>query len=121
LLIRPVGEGSNHYQFVGECYVAGFMFSEALLGPLPEDWKIDCFNNNANVLWINAQGEYTIEDPRLGPLLAPWRIIYTDDTRLNDFWFENEDTGYGDWDDDPRLHKEALLERGLDVKEFILV
>jgi len=91
------------------------------LGPLQEDWEIDCFNNGTNVLWINAQGEYTIEDPRLGPLPAPWRIIYTDDTKLNDFWFENEDTGYGDWDDDPRLRKEALLERGLDVKEFILV
>jgi hypothetical protein len=121
LLLSPVGGDSNHYQFVGECYVAGFMFGEALLSPLPEDWEIDGFNNEANVLWINAQGEYTLEDPRLCPLPAPWRIIYTDDTKLKDFWFKNEDTGYGDWDDDPRLHKEALLERGLDVKEFILV
>jgi hypothetical protein len=37
LLVRPVGEEGNYYQFVGECYVAGFTFSEALLGPLPED------------------------------------------------------------------------------------
>jgi hypothetical protein len=121
LLLRPVVGGDNHYQFVGECYIAGFMFSEALLGPLPEDWEIDCFNNDANILLKNAQGEYTIEDPRLGPLPAPWRIIYTNDTKLNDFWFENEDTGYGDWDNDPRLHREALVERGLDVREFILV
>lgn len=36
MLLRPT---KYWYSVVGACYVQGFMDAEALLGPLPEDWK----------------------------------------------------------------------------------
>jgi hypothetical protein len=71
-------------------------------------------------VYINSKDESTLEDPRLGPLPPGWRIVYDDDTKLDDFWFENEHTKKTEWGD-PRLTKEALLARGVDMKEFVLI
>jgi len=39
LLLRPVPDQKDCYRLVGECYVAGLMDGEALLGSLPGLWK----------------------------------------------------------------------------------
>ena len=65
-------------------------------------------------------------DPRLRPLSENWQIRYSggretdEDGNLANFDFENKESGVVTWAD-PRLTKEALVERGLDMREFILV
>ncbi|USW50912.1 Putative heterokaryon incompatibility [Septoria linicola] len=67
LVIRAAGDSS--YQLIGWCYVHGLMDSEALLGPLPEPWRVEehflgrrQFPKYRNARLRRSQRE----DPRLG-------------------------------------------------------
>jgi hypothetical protein len=126
LLLRPVPHQKDTYRLVGECYVAGLMNGEALLGSLPGLWKFGQINRNRNRVYIDDNANSTLMDPRLGLLPDGWQIRYSGGTEtntegnLNDFEFENKKSGVVTWAD-PRLTKDALVERGLDMREFILV
>jgi hypothetical protein len=126
LLLRPVPHQKDTYRLVGECYVAGLMDGEALLGSLPGLWKFGKVNKNRNRVYMHEGANSTLMDPRLGLLPEGWQIRYSGGTEtnkegnLNDFEFENKESGVVTWAD-PRLTKDALVERGLDMREFILV
>jgi hypothetical protein len=126
LLLRPVPHQKDTYRLVGECYVAGLMNGEALLGSLPDLWKFGQVNKNRNRIYMHEGANSTLMDPRLGLLPDGWHIRYSGGTEtnreenLNDFEFENKESGVVTWAD-PRLTKDALIERGSDMREFILV
>ena len=123
LILRP--NDAQSYKVVGECYIDEFMEGEALLGALPTDWQrvqryfpdlgydYDAFRNVQT-------GDVQVEDPRLGPLPAGWRIADHREKHAYNL-FSNEELGVTETDDDPRLSLEALRARGLNLQEFRLV
>ncbi|KAN0110892.1 hypothetical protein V8E51_007279 [Hyaloscypha variabilis] len=112
LLLRRLPDQKDTYRLVGGCYVAGLVDGEALL--------------DANRVYMHEGTDLMLMDPRLGPLPENWQIRYfrgresDEDGDLADFEFENKESGVVTWTD-PRLTKETLVERGLDMREFILV
>ena len=125
MVLRQSSSGS--FEVVEECYVHGLADVVGLLGPLPHRWKtiikadalgrpIQCFINLSN-------GEETLDDPRLEPLLSNWeRVTYergADDTTMFER-FRNLETGeivnY-----DPRLSPKALEARAVKLQSFRLV
>jgi len=126
LLLRPVPQQKDTYQLVGECYVAGLMNGEALLGSLPGLWKFGKVNKNNNRIYMHEGANSTLMDPRLGLLPNGWQTRYlggietNKEGDFNDFEFQNRESGLVTWAD-PRLTKDALIERGSDMREFILV
>ena len=120
LILRP--NAAECYQVVGECYIDGYMDGAALLGPLSSEWRyvkrsdIDgwCYAL-VNAVTENIQ----IEDPRLGPLPAGWRVLRHAQEAIANLYVNN-DTGEETFFD-PRLTPEALKARGVDIKEFKLV
>jgi hypothetical protein len=132
LVLRPLSSHNGQYQLVGECYVHGLMFAEGLLGPIPRSWERHSVRARGQVdtIWKHGDNK-THDDPRLGPLPADWRRIYFDGDKVQDkpfdrdgnphpTYFEQDSTGIRTWDD-PRLKPEALVAKGVDIKEFILV
>ena len=119
MLLRPKG---NDYQVVGECYVQGLMFGEALLGPLLGGWRmvLSLSKTVRGYFWTyvcDQTGKFRITDPRFRESLpAEWRI-QTHDHRE---WFVNKETGE-EVDHDPRLTASELSRRGVDIKTFRLV
>jgi hypothetical protein len=130
LLLRPLSNG--HYQIVGECFVHGLGNCEGLLGPIPCSWerKLIYGNGWGRIAWIR-DGEIYLDDPRLGFLPSKWRKRYGDIGNPSDhpyeddgsprfLWFENLETG--DWTNfDPRLTSQALIAKGVDIEDFVLV
>ena len=123
LIVRS--NDAQTYKVVGECYIDGFMEGEALLGAVPSNWQL--VNRHLPDLdfycdaFMNVQtGVIQVEDPRLGPLPAGWRIA---DHRWKHVYnlFSNEETGVSATDSDPRLSPEALRARGVKLQEIRLV
>jgi hypothetical protein len=134
LVLRPLPDRNGQYHLVGECYVPGLMFAEGLLGPIPGLWKrrFTFLRGRIIRIWEHGDNE-THDDPRLGSLPADWRRMYLDgnldrgkvqpfdrDGKPHNTYFEQDSTGIRTWKD-PRLKYEALIARGVDIKEFILV
>ena len=124
LLILRLNDAQT-YKVVGECYIDGFMESEALLGALPANWQrvehLFPDLSGYNDAFMNVQtGDVQVEDPRLGPLPAGWRIA---DHRKKDAYnkFCNEELGVTATELDPRLSPEALRARGVKLQEIRLV
>ena len=123
LILRP--NDAQSYKVVGECYIDGFTEGEALLGALPTDWQrvlrhfpdlSASYDNFMNV----QTGVVQVEDPRLGPLPAGWRIVdYRERHAYNKF--SNEELGITATSTDPRLTPEALIARGVNLQEIRLV
>lgn len=131
LLLRPVAGQNDHYQLVGECYVHGIMECEALVGAITPPWSRTFYRDGAIFPIWTLDGERTHDDPRLGPLPPGWRrsfgrddnlkyARFDDDDKPKEPWFENIETGE-ETRSDPRLTLEALIARGVDIKELILV
>ncbi|KAI4257074.1 MAG: hypothetical protein LQ352_001788 [Teloschistes flavicans] len=132
LLLRATREGE--YEVVGECYLQGIMFGEALLGPLPESWmpaSVKFDPAHAYVCgFVNGEtGKTRIEDPRLGPLPPGWRILDHADT-VSRHRYVNDETGEGfgtkehyhlNEFSDPRMTAQALAERGVTLRTIELV
>jgi hypothetical protein len=134
LLLRevkvPWREGSlGEYQLLGCCYVAGIMHGESLFGQLPSGWSTLPRNNVGLWTFVHENGMRTSQDPRLDPLLGPlphgWKVCYEDDEIMNEedgpnrFWFSHPEHDY-QWYD-PRLSKENLLRRGVQLKDITIV
>ena len=123
LLLRPLPNGN--YTVVGECYIHGLMYGEALLGTLTDGWKsVTILEEGQGYRYgfHNVEtGERSFVDPRLGSLPPGWSLK---DSRLRaDWgnWFVNNQTGERmEWPQDPRVTAEALEVRGVPLQEFIL-
>ncbi|KAL8995136.1 MAG: hypothetical protein Q9169_005079 [Polycauliona sp. 2 TL-2023] len=123
LILRSAENGGAH-NVVGECYLDGIMAGEALLGELPEHWThvkkyypddfqyVDCYRDGNT-------GETQLDDPRLGPLPAGWRIkSHRNENAYSTF--NNDETGKITRFD-PRLEPDMLKARGVELQEFRLV
>ena len=122
LVLRPCGHGIH--KVVGECYIDGFMDGAACLGPLPSNWQLvqRYFETHLRHAWAfldQQTGKFQIEDPRLGPLPAGWRISKHE---MQDAYnrYENIETGQRT-KFDPRMTPKALMARGVDLREFQLM
>ncbi|KAI1660347.1 HET-domain-containing protein [Daldinia decipiens] len=105
LLLRP--QGNNKFKVIGNCYVLGLAYDEALLGPLPVN--------------IQAIMSYDKRFDRYAPAfsdLSSGKIFY-EDPRLKSLSIDLEDFR-GRLQKDPwaRLHREPHIfrERGVDLK-----
>jgi len=88
-----------------------------LLGPLP-----DRLHRGKDADGRKAR----FEDPRLGPLPSGWRVrneggtFEAKDGRINPSNFENRVSGEKTWAD-LRLTRDALNERGVEIREAALI
>ncbi|KAL8750844.1 MAG: hypothetical protein Q9199_006815 [Rusavskia elegans] len=123
-LILRSNNNLNH-EVAGECYIDGTMAGEALLGKLPRNQMLvrkhfPDHRSYFNVFIDSAMGKTHLQDPRLGPLPAGWRIENHDkDDAFN--WYVNDITGEVARIRDPRLEPDALRARGVEIQEFRLV
>jgi hypothetical protein len=129
-VLRPLKSGQYH--LVGECYLHGFMYGEALLGPLPPRVRsLARYDSATDAYWRCYLDEDTekcaIEDPRLGPLPGGWRRKRHEKDHVIS-WFVNDCTGEGhdiDMGDngypDPRLTVNSFIERGVQIRRFDIV
>ena len=108
-LLRPTED--KQYQLVGPCYTHGIMSGEALLGPLPGDYRsVDTFDyeSNAYTLAFHSTEKSIVQwnDPRL-----PYEPVYElSGARVG--WLEEERRV---------LTSEALKKRGVHMEIFELI
>jgi hypothetical protein len=124
VVLRPMESGT--YQVAGCCYVHGLMDSEALLGPLSQEWIVQQVRvaGRYRPKYLNAKTEETFsDDPRLGPLPEGWQridVVPTADDPLHIDYFHNTITGER-MNSDPRLLPAALEQRGVRLQTLRLV
>jgi len=131
-ILRPLGKTTAHFHMIGESYIHGFMYGEALLGPFPNQVRsIARYDSRTDAYWrcyLDIEsGVCEIEDPRLGPLPPGWRrnghdkdhVIswYVKDATGEGFDQEMRDNGFVD----PRLKLDALRMRNVKLRIFDLV
>lgn len=95
------------------------MSGEALLGPLPEDWKLARISDGSRRVWrfLNDKtGQKQREDPRLGPLPKDWEFLQEDAYEQQ---YGNLASGRKMWSD-PRMSEEALEARGVEVEAIAI-
>jgi hypothetical protein len=131
-VLRPASGTSTRYQMVGEAYVHGLMYGEALLGPLPPKVQsIARYDGPTDSYWRcyldTRTGMCEVEDPRLGPLPHGWRRRGHDKAHVIS-WYVNDITGEGFGQEmrdngfvDPRLQPDALRARGVQLQTYDLV
>ncbi|KAI0122094.1 HET-domain-containing protein [Daldinia grandis] len=110
LLLRP--QGNNKFQVIGECFMLGLAYGEALLGPLPDSTQAIVsyskrFGSHTPAFRDVSSGEIFYEDPRLKSLPVD----------LEDFRRRLQDSPW------PNLHvkPDVFRERGVDLKCIDLV
>ena len=109
LLLHPTG--NNQYQIIGHCYAHGIMSGEALLGPLPGDYRfVFAFDSTLNQyndgFHSPERGIIRWNDPRL-----PFKPVYEPSERRLEWWFEMKNS----------LTSEALKKRGVHMEMFELI
>ena len=121
LALRP--DKTGRHSVVGQCYIHGLMEGEALLGPLPKMWQC-VIRYDAVTGWYwpafmdHETGKTHVEDPRLGPLPAGWRICrHKEESAYNVYL--NHETGE-QTNLDPRMRLQALRARGVELQDFWL-
>ncbi|KAK0514932.1 hypothetical protein JMJ35_002311 [Cladonia borealis] len=125
LLLRAA-RGSH--QVVGECYVQGLMYAEALLGPMSEGWENIWRLSEALAAHYPAfvhrpSGRVQCEDPRLGQLPEGWCLKSNEAEDALPIYV-NKRTGETcgkAYISDPRMTSEELRLRGVDMRTFRLV
>jgi hypothetical protein len=134
VVMRKISEGT--FKFVGACYVNKLVNGEAILGPLPSGcrivWKYfprpnewyPVFYENLELETGNGHGhtmtgKFHIEDPRLGEMPQGWRSASHED-KDGMVLYENEETGERT-EEHPSLRLEALIARGVDLQDVVLV
>jgi len=118
---------NGQHIFVGCAYVHGIMDGEALVGPLPDGWKVVIgYDRNGNFQrrFTNpTTDEGTLLDPRLPPLSPEWEHVTTPD-RL---WPNKKAAAFYNTvtrqilRHDPRMYPDALRARDVPLERFALV
>lgn len=126
LVLRPTTPDNLQYCVVGETFCHGVMDGEALLGPLPGDWRLVFRHESYGdypAYWNSKLQLFSAEDPRLGDLPEGWsrskkshkyeelRTLFT--RTVNG---ETSET----WRD-PRLTPDELRRSGVKLQTFELV
>ncbi|KAE9375045.1 hypothetical protein N431DRAFT_335433 [Stipitochalara longipes BDJ] len=124
MILRSTQNGA--FKVIGEAYCNELAEGDALMGPLPGNFKIVSRwmekRNNQIQLFLNSKdGSFHSEDPRLSqiPLPLGWRRKLHEDEEWWP-WFINDIT-MEEGHQDPRLTAEAFRERGVAVQTFSLV
>ncbi|KAL1861685.1 hypothetical protein VTK73DRAFT_6970 [Phialemonium thermophilum] len=124
IILREAPDG--RYSVVGECYIEGLDDAVGILGPLPEGWtKVagkDSDGYTVHNFKNQSTGVITSEDPRVPPLLPPWRALERErDPGCPAVWACFENTTSGEViDTDPRMLPDALEQRGVKLETFKL-
>ncbi|KIW07599.1 uncharacterized protein PV09_01550 [Verruconis gallopava] len=126
VILRPVNDGT--YKLVGDAFVPELSDANALLGPLPYPWIVQCYVregiNFSIPHFVNIEtGKSSVLDPRLPPL-EDWEIV-EDESDLSvwttgGYSFRNKKTGEKTHHD-PRMRFDALKNRGVNVRQFRLI
>jgi hypothetical protein len=68
MILRAKKDGN--FAVVGHCYLKGHMEAKALLGQLPDGWRVVYFGSVEAGMWFAHEqtGIFTRNDPRLGSL-----------------------------------------------------
>ncbi|KAG4436197.1 hypothetical protein IFR05_008325 [Cadophora sp. M221] len=135
LILHPLGK-RGCYTIRGDACIPGLMFGEGLLGPVVQ--KVEVFHDKVNGTTYNftinvytVGDKHTQVDPRLGPLPAPWRIVFqfggiTQEGEFNNEGkrgllkfqnIENEKIQQAD----PRLTSAGLRGMGINVQDFVVM
>ncbi|KAL3304091.1 ankyrin and het domain protein [Colletotrichum asianum] len=117
IILRTIEDG--RYRVVGPCFMPSLMRREALLGKLPEGWKMQFRRSRGGEMVItDPDGQVQIEDPRLGELPPGWEQSEPDYHGVSCFRYGPK----GEWSwNDPRLTPERLTARGVKFEELIIV
>jgi hypothetical protein len=112
------------FKVIGHAYLHGWMYGEALLGPLPNSWEVRKdigLGMKFHPLLHNTEKDESVDlrvDPRLGPVPDDWEQLENDDPQRLQKW---KNTTTGDIiNSDPRLLPGALRERGVKLQTFAL-
>ncbi|KAH6857146.1 heterokaryon incompatibility protein-domain-containing protein [Chaetomium sp. MPI-CAGE-AT-0009] len=130
MLLRPLPDDTDSYLIVGECYVHGLEDSQAILGPLPHEYRAQLAKSKDGqgtaLLFRNmVTGEVSEQDPRLEPLGGPdcpWERVQMDrepDDPPSIQCFRNTLDGRI-MKSDPRILPDALRRRGAKFVDFKL-
>ncbi|KAI2637516.1 heterokaryon incompatibility protein-domain-containing protein [Xylaria nigripes] len=126
LLIRPADESKDTFHLVGICFAPGLMDGESLLGPLPDDWKLQLVFRDGSYVptYINtSNGHSQPQDPRLQPLDPNYATITRKRTQDDPYftqWFQDKQRNKL-VNSDPRLLPSALKARGIKLEHFKLI
>ena len=104
------------------------MHGQALLGPLPPNFRVYSYRGNDGVdivSYLNTQtNEFHFDNPNLGPLPSQWEQGEITEWSVDDpadlVKFRNKATGE-EIDSDPRMLPEALKARGVKLETFSLI
>ncbi|KAI0192103.1 heterokaryon incompatibility protein-domain-containing protein [Xylaria flabelliformis] len=126
MIVRPSQSGDG-FKIIGPCQLHGIMDGEAILGDVPDPWKVEFYRDDMGVSVPHFRNtetdQLTTEDPRLGPLPDGWERVKRD-RRVNDpRWFDcfvNKVSGET-LNADPRMREGELKERGITLKNFKIV
>ncbi|OBT98355.1 hypothetical protein VE01_03036 [Pseudogymnoascus verrucosus] len=125
LILRPAGDDA--YVVITGALVPSLCDSVSILSPLPDGWKIKLIDDRDHPqpqphYTNNATNETTREDPRLGPLPPGWIRVQGEWQHSQPIFvehFQNVMTGeVVHWD--LRLDADALRDRGVAIKTFLL-
>ncbi|KAF4839486.1 hypothetical protein CGCSCA4_v011218 [Colletotrichum siamense] len=116
LVMRHVED--SKYSIVGPCYVPRLSHGEAVLGPLPNGWKM-LFDGRGLETFTAPDGSHTLEDPRLEMDLPPGWEQKQKSNRSYLTWKRTEDNTWRIFD--PRQTPEKLEARGIKLEMITVV
>ncbi|KAF4819314.1 hypothetical protein CGCSCA5_v004702 [Colletotrichum siamense] len=114
ILMRPAED--SKYIVVGHCYIPHLSHGEAVLGPLPDGWKM-VFNQYGGVVLCTPDGEKTHQDPRVKRDLPPGWEQYEGKNGIH--WKRFADEKWKIFD--PRQTPEELEARGVELEMISVV
>jgi hypothetical protein len=126
MVLRPTTPDCAQYWVVGEAFCHGIMNGEALLGPLPEGWRIVIrhdrpANINCTAFWNSKSRQLSAEDPRLGNLSEGWRRqSHADEQFQTLFIHDNNGESLETWED-PRITTDELRLKDVQLTAYTLV
>ena len=102
------------------------MDGEALLGPLPEHWKLVIRHDRTSyadwpAFWNSKSQQFSAEDPRLGNLPEGWRRQSHENEEFQTSFIRDIDGEILETWEDPRIVMDELRLRGVQLKTFELV